>query len=184
MNLFAFVRHLLVATLAATAVAAAHAVQPVRVPEVDLTFDLPDAWVAGPPPARAPKMDTSDPLALRWRGAAVPGRNGVPVAPGMNLFAFNVPDGFDVVPYSATIMARRGWPFKAFLSREKDGPQLPFSTGYLTEFSRDGVTMRMLVVHAVHQGKFMEITLSATDDVFPAVEAELRAVLLSVRPAP
>lgn len=177
-------RNLLLGLLAAITVGAAGADQAVRVSEAGIVFTVPDAWDATPTSAnpKPPKMDNSDPLLLRWRRAAIPNDKGVPVSAGMNLVAFNAPAGFDVVPYSATLMARRGWPFKAFLSREKDGPQLPYSTGYLTEVTRDGISMKMLVVHAVHNGKFLEITLSATGDIFPKVEAELRSVLLSVRP--
>lgn len=179
------VRNLFLGLLAAFALGAASADQAVRVSEAGIAFSVPDAWNAKAISSneKPPKMDNSDPLLLRWQRAAIPNASGVAVLPGFNLAAFNVPAGFDVVPYSAALMGGRGWPLKAVLSRDKDGPKLPYSTGYLTEVSRGGISMKMFVIHAVHKGKFLEITLSATADVFPKVEPEFRAILLSMRPA-
>lgn len=82
-------------------------------------------------------------------------------------------------------MRRRGWPFKQFLTTDQDGLSLPNSVGYLTDFSpREGLLMKVFVVHAINNGKFVEVNLSATDDIFTQVEGELRSVLKSLRIAP
>lgn len=156
----------------------------VRFDEAKIAFSLPDAWdTKGVSPNRAPpKMDPTDPLFVSWKRAAIMGKNGSPVSAGMNVVVFNVQPDANVVLASSSLMHRRNWPFKQFLTSDKDGLTLPNSLGYLTEYSpREGMLMKVFVVHAINDGKFVEVTLSATDDIFPQVESEFRAVLKSLR---
>ena len=151
--------------------------------EAEITFSLPDTWDAkGVSPNRAtPKMDSSDPLFVAWKRTAIVGKGGNPVSASLNITVFNAQPDANVVLTSSTLMRRRGWPFKAFLTSDNDGLMLPNSLGYLTEFSpRDGLLMKVFVIHSINNGKFVEVTLSATDDIFPQVEPELRAVLRSI----
>ncbi len=79
-------------------------------------------------------------------------------------------------------MHRRGWPYKEFLTAKNDGIVLPNSMAYLTEYPlREDLLMKVFVVHAINDGKFVEINLSATDDIFLQVEPELRSVLKNIR---
>lgn len=152
--------------------------------EGKISFSLPDAWEGkGISPNRAPpKMDPTDPLFVSWKREAVTGKNGNPVSAGLNITVFNVQPDANVALASSSPMRRRGWPFKQFLTADKDELTLPNSLGYLTEFSpRDGLLLKVFVVHAINDGKFVEVNLSATDDIFPQVESELRSVLKSLK---
>jgi hypothetical protein len=152
--------------------------------EAAIAFSLPDTWGAkGSSSNRVtPKMDSSDPLYVAWKRTAIVDKGGYPVSAGLNITVFNVPPDANVVLASSTLMRRRGWPFKEFLTSEKDGLTLPNSLGYLTEFSApNGVVLKVFVVHSINNGKFVEVTLSATDDIFSQVAPEFRAVLKSLR---
>jgi len=156
----------------------------VRIEEAQLAFVLPDAWDATvlSPNRNQSKMDASDPLFLLWRRASVIDKNGHAVSAGINVTTFNVPPDANVVLASSSLMHRRNWPFKQFLSASQDGLALPNSLGYLTEFSpQKGVLMKLFVVHAINEGKFVEITLSSTEHVFAQVESEFRSVIRSLR---
>jgi hypothetical protein len=152
--------------------------------EGEIAFSLPDTWeTKGSSSNRvAPKMDSSDPLYVAWKRTAIVDKGGNSVSAGLNITVFNVPPDSNVVLASSTLMRRRGWPFKEFLTSEKDGLTLPNSLGYLTEFSApNGVALKVFVVHSINNGKFVEVTLSATDDIFSQVAPEFRAVLKSLR---
>jgi hypothetical protein len=155
--------------------------------EAKIAFSLPDTWEAkGSSSNRVtPKMDSSDPLYVAWKRTAIVDKGGNPVSAGLNITVFNVPPDANVVLASSSLMRRRGWPFKEFLTSEKDGLTLPNSLGYLTEFlAPNGVALKVFVVHSINNGKFVEVTLSATEDIFLQVEPEFRAMLKSLRLAP
>lgn len=158
----------------------------IRFQEGEITFSLPDEWNAnGVLLNRSPpKMDPTDPLFVSWKRAVITGKDGAPVSAGLNVTVFNVPPDTNVVLASTSLMRRRGWPFKQFLTAEKDGLRLPNSLGYLTEFSpRENLLLKVFVVHAVNNSRFVEVNISATDDIFPQVESELRAILRSLNVA-
>jgi hypothetical protein len=59
---------------------------------------------------------------------------------------------------------------------------LPNSMGYLTQFlPRQDLVMKVFVVHLINKGVFAEFILSATEEVFPQVEPEFRAIIGSLR---
>lgn len=149
----------------------------------ELAFTLPDSWdPMGILAKRSPARTPSDPYSSRWKRAAIKDSLGNPVSPGMNVTMFNVAPDVNVALMSSSLMHRRGWPFKELLTSEKDGLSLPNSMGYLTEFSpREGLLMKVFVVHAINNGTFVEVNLSATEEIFPQVEPEFRAVLRSLR---
>lgn len=150
----------------------------------EITFSLPDFWDGkGISPNRdPPKLDPTDPLFVSWKRAAVTGKNGNPISAGLNITVFNVQPDANLALASSSLMRRRGWPVKQFLTADKDELTLTNSLGYLTEFSPQvGLLLKVFVVHAINDGKFVEVNLSATDDIFPQVEPELRSVLKSLK---
>lgn len=152
--------------------------------EASITFSLPDAWEAKGVSRNSapPKMDSTDPLFVSWRRSALPGKNGNRIFAGLNITVFNVQPDTNVVLFSNLLMHRRGWPYKEFLTAKNDGIVLPNSMAYLTEYPlREDLLMKVFVVHAINDGKFVEINLSATDDIFLQVEPELRSVLKNIR---
>jgi len=152
--------------------------------EAEIAFSLPDTWDGkGISPNRVPpKMDSTDPLFMYWKRAPLTGKNGNTISAGLNVTVFNVQPDANVVLASSSLMRHRGWPFKQLLTSEKDGLTLPNSLGYLTEFSpRDGLLMKIFVVHAINNGKFVEVNLSVSDDIFAQIEPECRSVLKSLR---
>lgn len=162
----------------------AEAATDIQMKEGGITFSLPDTWEAkGISNNRvAPRMDSSDPLFVAWKRTAIVDKNGNPVSAGLNVTVFNVPPEANVVLLSSTLMHRRGWPFKAFLTTEKDGLRLPNSLGYLTEFSApNGLAFKTFVVHSINNGQFVEVTLSATAEIFSQVAPEFREILKSLR---
>jgi hypothetical protein len=53
--------------------------------------------------------------------------------------------------------------------------------GYLTQYSpRHDLVMKVFVVHLINNGVFAEFILSATEEVFPQVEPEFRAIIRSL----
>ncbi|MEW6352512.1 MAG: hypothetical protein AB1646_25985 [Thermodesulfobacteriota bacterium] len=154
--------------------------------EAGIAFALPDRWEANPAPENRipPTMESFDPLFLGWQREAIVDSAGRRVRPGINAVVFKVPKDTDVTMYSHQLMQQRGWPFKGFLTAEKDGLKLPNAVGYLSEFSpANDMLFRVFVIHAVHDGKFVELVFSATTEVFPSVEAELRSMIASLRVA-
>jgi len=156
----------------------------VVVKEAGIIFTLPDKWTRKAQPMnRAPteKADSA-PLMLAWARASLLDPKGRTVSPGLNLIVSQAPPNAQIVIASATLMHGRRWPFKAFLTGDKDGLRLPNTLGYLTEFSPvDDVVLKAFVVHILNDGKFVEIILSATQEVFPEVEGELRSIIRSLR---
>jgi len=156
----------------------------VTLTEAEIAFSLPEEWDTKGvfPPRTTSKMDSSNPLFVIWKRNTIADNIGKPVTPGINIAVFKVPPNADVVLASSALMHQRKWPFKAFLTSTKDGLVLPNSMGYLTEFSPyDGLIIKMFVIHSINNGKFIEITLSATDEIFPQIEQEFRAILKSFR---
>lgn len=156
----------------------------ITVRQADIAFVLPDKWdpktISGN--RSPPKMDRSDPLYLGWKRAPIVDSAGHRVFPGMNMVVYYVAQDTDVTLTSAMLMHRRGWPFKKFLTSADYGLKLPHSLGYLTEYSpRKGIVLKLFVIHAVNDGKFVEIILSATREVFPLVEGEFRSIIQSLR---
>jgi hypothetical protein len=152
--------------------------------EGGIAFTLPDSWEPkGISDNRvAPDMSPSDPLFFRWKRAVITDKAGKKVSAGMNVIVYNVPPDADIVSVSDLLMHRRNWSRKEFLTAKKDGLKLPNWMGYLTEYSpRDGLMMKVFVVDSINNGKFVEVSLSATEEVFPQVESEFRAILKSLR---
>lgn len=179
MNKFALV--LLFLSLASLSAEAATEIQ---MKEAEIAFSLPDTWETnGISNNRvAPKMDSSDPLYVAWKRTAIADKDGTPVTAGLNVTVFNVPSEANVVLISNALMHRRGWPFKEFLTTERDGLKFPNALGYLTEFSApNGVAIKLFVVHSINNGKFVELTLSATAEIFSQVAPEFRGILKSLR---
>ncbi len=152
----------------------------VTIKEAGIAFSLPDKWEAKPVPQNrtTPTMESYDPLYLGWQREPIADSAGRQVRPGINVLVFNVPADTDTMMVSNSLMHQRGWPFKGFLTGEKDGLKLPRSMGYISEFSpeKDAV-LRLFVVHAVNDGKFVEFVFFAIREVFPAVEAEFRGMI-------
>ncbi len=154
----------------------------IEVPEGNLVFSLSDKWKKQDSVSqKAPKMDASDPLMLRWKREGITDQKGTLVTSGLNVVTFHVQQDTDVVFMSHSLMTRRKWPFKKFLTAKEDGLVIPNSMGYLTEFKpNDDILIKAFVIHAINNGKFVEIVLSTTDEIFAQIEPEFRAIIQSI----
>lgn len=155
----------------------------IEIPEGNILFTLSESWTKNNSAVNhIPKMDASDPLFLSWKRQGIKGKNGSLINAGLNIVIFNVPQDSNVVIMSHTLMHRRKWPFIGFLSQEKDGLMLSNSLGYYTESRpREDILLKMFVIHSIHNGKFVEIVLSATDDIFEHIEPELKNIIKSIQ---
>ena len=152
----------------------------VEIVEGNVVFTLPDVWEKQPIKG-SPKMDASDPLFLVWKREGIVDKKGTSVIPGLNIVIFNIQKNADIVLLSHLLMKRRGWPFKGFLSFEEDGVVLPNSLAYLTEFKANNeMLLKCFVIHSINNGIFVEVALSATDDIFAQVEPEFRDIIKSI----
>ncbi len=155
----------------------------IKVQETNITFNLSDSWdnKANILNRTHPEMTPSDPLYMAWKRKVIIDKNGNPISAGLNVTVFNVQSDTNIVLLSSALMHRRNWPFKQFLSVENDGLKLPNSLGYFTEFSpQNGLVLKMFVIHAIIDNKFVEFDLSATEDIFPQVESEMRETIKSL----
>lgn len=156
----------------------------ITVGEASLAFLLPEGWGKSPindKPASA-TMDSSNPLFRAWKHKVIMDSSGRPIEPGMNVVVFNVPPDTNISLMSSALMHKRGWPFKQFLTTANDGLSLSNSHGYLTEFAAaPNVQMRLFVIHAINHGKFVEVTLSSTQDTFDQVLPEFKSIISSLR---
>lgn len=152
--------------------------------EGGIKFTLPDSWQAKGIFANVtpPGMDPKDPLYVRWKRADILNKDGIPVSAGMNVVVFNVPPDASVEMASVSLMKRRKWPINGFLTTEKDGFSFPNAMGYLTEFTpQAGLVLKALVIHSINNGKFVELSFSVTDEIFPQVESEFRSIIKSLK---
>ncbi len=157
--------------------------QEVAVKEARIGFTLPDAWKPQGGRMNRPrgKKNPSRPVMLGWSRAPIIDSEGRKVRPGINVIVSAAPSHGQIALASAPIMHGRGWPFKGFLTGKKDGLRLPRTLGYLTEFSpRHGILFKAYVIHIINGDKFVELILSATNEVFPRVEGEFRSIIRSL----
>jgi len=164
-----------------------YAQEKVKVGEAGLTFDLPQGWEETPirDNRRPPSMERTDPLILRWKQTYIVDPAGRKVSSGpnvtVNVTVFYVAADTNVVIASGSLMQRQGWPFFSFRTSDRDALKLPKSVGYLTEFSsREGIRLKAFVIHAINKGCFVEINLSAPQDIFPTKEKEFRSIIQSL----
>jgi hypothetical protein len=165
-----------------------YAQQNVKVSEAVLTFDLPQGWEETliRDSRKPPSMERTDPLLLRWKQTYIVDKAGRKVSPGLNVTVnvtvFYVPNDTKVAIASSSLMQRRGWPFLPLHPSDRAALKLPKSVGHLTEFSsREGIRLKAFVIHAINKGRFVEINLSAPQDIFPTKENEFRSIIQSLR---
>ena len=151
----------------------------IELKEVNLIFSLSDDWKQNSVP---PKIDAKDPPLLAWKRKSITGQNGHSVSAGLNIIVSNIQSDANVMLVSHSLMTRRGWPFKQFLTAEKDGLVMPNTVGYFTEYKpRNDILLKVFVIHTITNDKFVEVILSATDDIFTQVEPEFKAIIQSIR---
>lgn len=159
--------------------------QSVAVGEASIAFLLPGGWEKSSNNNQSPPtMDASNPLSRAWKYKpyqTIVNSNGQIIEPGLNVTAFKVPPDANIALISSALMRKRGWPFIKFLTSETDGLSMPNSLGYLTEFSENaGTKLSVFVIHAINNGKFVEIILSTTSETFQLMESNFRSIIHSI----
>jgi hypothetical protein len=147
--------------------------------EGNLVFSLSDEWKQN---SVLPKRDAKDPSLFAWKRESIIGENGHSVSAGLNIIVSNIQPDANVMLVSHSLMTQRRWPFKQFLTAEKDGLVMPNTVGYFTEYRpRNDILLKVFVIHTITNGKFVEVILSATDDIFTQIEPEFKAIIQSIR---
>jgi len=147
------------------------------IPDIGWSFDLPAAYKPAPVPAFG-----HDVSIIRFKRKPIVDASGMAIHPNVGIVIENVPDGTDVVLFSAS--KRR---FKVLeVYSPTSGIFSINAIGYLAEYSEtlDGETYshRIYVLHAVQGTNGIEIILDATASVYTDVQGEFLTVLKSLKP--
>ncbi|MGL4861211.1 MAG: hypothetical protein ACRC5A_16050, partial [Enterobacteriaceae bacterium] len=153
-------------------------------PYEGLTFQLPASWTLREQPSA--EQEQSDkhpgaPLFFSWGRTPITSKKGESVSAGLNILSFSVEKDSELAILSSLLIKQHKWPIRRFLHADRDGLKLKNAMGYLTDLPiNDELTMKMFVIHALHQQKFVEVVLSSTEETFPQLEKELSSIIHSL----